>query len=531
MHGTLARPQITPRDRGRWQRAQEQLLGGRSGPALAGYQVLARRYPRVPELWFELGNAASGELDFTLANQAYRRALELAPQNASLLGLIGQQYQGLRQLDDARACYERALIADPNSVDAHINLAVWFEKERRLSEAWDRVEACLAKFPRDDQARYFRAFLLHRQKKDAEAEQMLRDLIKDGPQYPYVKYASRHLLGVVLDQLGQYEEALRWLLGAKALVRTITDTAALERGYDEGDRRRRESLAELTPEAIRRWREEPPATVERYQIAFLGGHPRSGTTLLEQILDAHPDVLAFDEPVAFSQEISRHVDSSPATGRGKLPSLDTLPLDRRAEMRRRYVKSLLREISDEPSARVLLDKNPSPTMSLPIWLRIFPELKVIIALRDPRDVVISCFFLNIMLNATNVNFLSLERTVRHYADLMDVWLRMRDLGGFDWIETRYEDVVANMEDEGHKVSGFLGLAWHTDQARYFETARRKVLYAPTYHDVTQPVYKHAVGRWERYAEALEPLQAKLAPYCRAFGYTTHSAVAASAAFH
>ena len=181
-------------------------------------------------------------------------------------------------------------------------------------------------------------------------------------------------------------------------------------------------------------------------------------------------------------------------------------------------RGLLREIPGVPTARVLLDKNPSPTMSLNLWLRVFPELKVIIALRDPRDVVISCFFLNIMLNATNANFLSLERTAKHYADLMDVWLRMRELGGFDWIETRYEDVVLNMAEEGRKATEFLGLPWHPDQARYHETARRKVLFAPTYHDVTQPVYKRAVGRWQRYAAALEPVQAKLSPYCMAFGY-------------
>ena len=118
---------------------------------------------------------------------------------------------------------------------------------------------------------------------------------------------------------------------------------------------------------------------------------------------------------------------------------------------------MLREVSGTSDARMLLDKNPSATMSLDTWLRLFPELKVIIALRDPRDVVISCFFLNIMLNATNVNFLSLERTVKHYSDLMDVWLRMRDLGGFAWIETRYEDVVSDMESEGRRVTEFLGL--------------------------------------------------------------------------
>ncbi len=516
MNGDLAKLQRTPRDLARWQKTQEQLLGGRPGPALSSYRDLVRRYPAVAELWFELGNAAAGELDFAQANLAYRKARELAPQNASLLSTIGGQYQGLRQLDDARTCYEQAVAAAPDSVDARISLAVWFEKERQLDKAWECVEACLAKHPRDDQARYFRALLLHRKKQTTEAETVLRDLIQDGPQYPYVKYAAPHLLGVVLDQQGQYAEAMRWLAKAKAQVRTITDTALLEKSYDEGDRRRRELLAGLTPEMIRRWRQEPPASRERYQIAFLGGHPRSGTTLLEQILDANPDVLAFDEPAAFHQEIEKQLHFQPAPK--AYDQLDTLPVARRAEMRRRYVKSLLREVPGQPPQRVLVDKNPSPTMSLNIWLRVFPELKVIIALRDPRDVIISCYFLNIMLNATNANFLSLERTAKHYADLMDVWLRLRELGGFDWIESRYEDVVENLEMEGRKVTEFLGLTWHENQARSHETARRKVLYAPTYHDVTQPVYKRAVGRWERYAEALAPVQAKLAPYCRAFGY-------------
>jgi len=510
--------QRNPKDVARWRRAQEQLMGGRPGAALAGYRELAARYPAIPELWFELGNAAAGELDFAQANVAYQRALEHAPKNAAMLGNIGHQYLGLRQLDAARVCFERAVAVEPDRVDARINLAVWFEKERRLGEAWECVEACRVKHPRDDQVRYFRAFLLHRMKRDAEAETELRDLIKDGPRYPYVKYASRHLLGVVLDQLGQYGEVMRWLGEAKAMVRTITDTSILERGYDEADRQRRELLAQMTPEMIRRWRAEAPAVAESYRFAFLGGHPRSGTTLLEQVLDAHPEALAFDEPSAFTQEIANPI-FPPQGPKVPLRILDTLPAERRAEMRQRYLKSLLREIPGEVTARVLLDKNPSPTMSLNVWLRVFPELKVIIALRDPRDVIISCYFLNIMLNATNVNFLSLERTAKHYADLMDVWLRMRELGGFDWIETRYEDVVANMEGEGRRATDFLGLAWHPDQARFYETARRKVLYAPTYHDVTQPVYSRAVGRWERYAAALEPVRAKLAVYCKAFGYS------------
>lgn len=515
MQGAITQIERNPKDLARWRKAQQQLLSGNHELALITYRSLSEKYPTIAELWFERGNAAAGDLDFEQANRCYQLAREHGAHHASLLGLIGQQYQSLRQLDDARSCYEQSLAVEPHSIDARINLAVWFEKERRLEEAFECVQICLAKNPRDDQSRYFHAFLLHRMKKHHEAETALRDLIHDSPKYPYVKYASKHLLGVVLDQLEQYDEAMHWLLAAKQQVRTITDTSVLELSYDQADQRRRALLASLTSDNIKRWRDEKPASIEAHQIAFLGGHPRSGTTLMEQILDAHPELLAFDEAAAFSQEITHKI---------KVPShrdayLDGINAPQRGEMRHRYMKSLLREISDASGVKILLDKNPSATMSLDVWLRIFPESKVIIALRDPRDVVVSCFFLNIMLNATNVNFLSMERTAKHYQDLMDVWLRMRDLGGFDWIETRYEDVVQDVASEGRKVTEFLGLDWHADQGRYYETARRKVLFAPTYHDVTQPIYTSAMNRWRRYEKYLEPQLEKLAPYCAAFGYS------------
>jgi len=517
MKGTLAELQRSPRDAARWQQTQQLLLGHQYERALAGYDSLVRRFPKIAELWFELGNAAAGALDFPLATRSFRKALDLAPGNAALIGLVGQQFQNLRLLDEARECHVKALAANPDSVDARINLAVWLEKERRLDEAWDCIGECLARHPRDDQARYFRAFLLHRRKQPLEAEKALRDLIADGPRYPYVKYASRHLLGVVLDELGQPAEAMRWLLEAKAAVRTIADTSVLERNYDRQERQRRELLSALDSQTLARWREEAPASAEGVGFAFLGGHPRSGTTLLEQILDAHPGVTAFDESVAFAQEIQGPLDIIPP-GLTAVQHLDTLPVADRARMRHRYLTSLTREIPPGSCGRVVLDKNPSPTFALPAWLRVFPDLRVIIALRDPRDVVISCFFLNLMLNTTNVNFLSLERTVQHYEDLMGAWLRMKELGNFDWIETRYEDLVGDTEAGGRRATAFLGLEWDEAQGRFFETARRKVLHAPTYHDVTQPIYRTAIRRWERHAEALAPFQERLAPFCRVFGY-------------
>jgi hypothetical protein len=308
------------------------------------------------------------------------------------------------------------------------------------------------------------------------------------------------------------------LCEAKALARQSANTAKMEQDYDRADRFRRQLLTNLTPETLVRWRAEAPATNAPCPIAFLGGHPRSGTTLLEQILGSHPGIRAFDESEAFVQEVWHPLAPMQGTQALTVEALDRLNAARRAELRERYFKSLWRELSAQPAGQVCLDKNPSPTAALHLWLRLFPELRVLIALRDPRDVIISCFFQNLMLTPTNVNFLSLERTAKHYSDLMDVWLRLRELGGFDWLETRYEDLVANLETEGRRVTQFLGLSWHPDQAQHSEKAARKFLYAPTFSDVAKPLHSRAVGRWQNYAQALEPLQKTLARYCQAFGY-------------
>jgi tetratricopeptide (TPR) repeat protein len=514
----LAKLRRSPDGMVSWQNALKYLNSGRHAPALAGYQSLVQRFPGVPQLWAELGIAAAGELEFALADQAFQRALELAPADVSLLLFIGQQYYHLRRLDQGLDCIERAVAADPSSAKPRQTLAFWLERSRRLDEAWECVETWLTRHPKDGRMLYFRAFLLHRKGLDSEAETALRNLLKSDPLLPLdVLSDANHLLGVVLDALGQYAEALSHLGKAKTLRCQTVNVAALEQIYVKVDQARRELLAELTPETLRRWREESAASPCPHSLALLGGAPRSGTTLIEQILGAHPEILVFDETYSFQKEVVKALHPPPTLGLA-LKTLNDLAAASRAQLIGRYFKSLLCEMEESPGARLLLDKNPPTTAWLFVWLRLFPLSKVIIALRDPRDVIISCYFQNFRVTVSNVGFLSLEGTATYYADCMDVWLRMRELGGFEWMETRYEDVVGNLEAEGRRVTDFLGLPWHESQATFYETARRKFVHAPTYNEVTQPVHNRAVGRWKRYAEALAPLQAGLAKYCQAFGY-------------
>jgi Flp pilus assembly protein TadD len=489
--------------------ARRFLLGHEFGRALPRYEKLTRQHPGEAVIWAEYGNAASGLGQVELADQAWQKALGLAGGDADLIGMIGHQYQGMRKPEKASACFARAAAADPRGINPRISLAVLLEKSHRLDEARTAVNECLAIDAKDDQARYFSAVLDRREGKLESAETRLRDLIKSEPRHPFVQYACRYELAQILDRKNDFDGAMRLLTEAKQIVRGLTDTEVLLKGYEQGAESARRFTRNLPKTILRTWAEYFPERKRETpaRLAFLGGHPRSGTTLLEQVLDSHPEVAALDEPTAFLDVLQPEFHKSKELSSARLNTL-----------RRLYTQALVREVGPAGAGKLLIDKNPSPTARLPLWLRVFPELRVIIALRDPRDVILSCYFQNIPLNAANVNFLSFERLAKHYADLMDIWLTVRDWEGFASMETRYEDIVAGLEKEGRRVTEFLGLAWHDDQARFHEKSREKRLYSPTYQDVTQPIYGRSVARWRAYEKYLAPILPALEPYCRVFKY-------------
>ena len=181
----------SPDLRKKLEEARRFLLARDSTRALPRYEKLARQYPGVAVIWMEYGNAASGTRDFALADRAWRRALELAPRNADLVGLIGHQYQAIRRPDKARACFSQAAAADPRGINPRVSLAVLLEQNHRIEEARAVLAECLTIDAADDQARYFTAVLDRRENKLDAAERGLRDLIASEPKHPFVRYACR----------------------------------------------------------------------------------------------------------------------------------------------------------------------------------------------------------------------------------------------------------------------------------------------------------------------------------------------------
>jgi hypothetical protein len=167
---------------------------------------------------------------------------------------------------------------------------------------------------------------------------------------------------------------------------------------------------------------------------------------------------------------------------------------------------------------MLVDKNPALNTLIPAAVRIFPEAKFLIALRDPRDVCLSCFMQSLSPNPVSSAYLSLEGTVTQYLSVMGFWRTLLPRLRNPFLEVRYEELVDDLEGASRKVLGFLGIPWDERVLRFDEHARSKSLRSPSYAEVIKPVSKRAVGRWQHYRRHLEPYLGRLEPMMKALGY-------------
>ncbi|HTB63300.1 MAG TPA: sulfotransferase, partial [Opitutales bacterium] len=391
------------------------------------------------------------------------------------------------------------------NLDAQISLAAILARTSSVEAARPVVNRCLELDPGCEQGRYLSAQLDRRENSLEDAERQFRDMIASGLRQPYIHYSSHYELAQILDRTGRFDEAMAELAEAKRLARQTVNVEAELKMFDSWHEGVVKKARAMPKNVLGIWTKSFPPRVQNAaaRVAFLGGPERSGTTLLERILDAHPAVAACDECLAISKVLSAIDVTGPA-----------IPGQRLEVLRQRYVKILTKSLGQTGEGKLLLDKNPPQTVWLPSFLRAFPESRVLIALRDPRDVILSLYFQN----HTHSNYLTFEQLAQHYGSVMEVWLAVREWEGLAWMETRYEDIVADMQKEGGRVTQFLGLEWHEGQARYYERNREKAVMSTNYSDVTQPVYKRSVGRWRAYERQLDPILPALEPYCRKFGY-------------
>jgi tetratricopeptide (TPR) repeat protein len=396
-----------------------------------------------------------------------------------------------------------------------LELSSLYERRHQLADARAAVDEALQRDPNHEAAQLQQAILDRRLGQVAEAESKFQAIIDGEVKSVATRAQAAYELAQLLDEQQRYDEAFATLTAAKLRLKPYA--AKYQRDTELVISRNAELLNSLDQSVFDRWR-DAAKTGAPYRFAVLTSHPRSGTTLIEQVLDSHDELISADEFDVYSEWIHAPIFRKFRPGTPTLTVLNHVPDAVRQEARATYWKQTEAIFGEAIGSRMLLDKNPAMTIGLPVVNWAFPEMKILFPLRDPRDVILSCFMQKVPLNQISSNWLSLADAVEYYACAMRTWLKVRELTPSPFLEFRYEQVVTDLESEARRILDFLGLPWNDRVLRFYEHAREKVVRSPTYKDVTKPIYQGSVGRWQHYAKYLEPVLPKLQPFLNEFGY-------------
>ena len=512
-------------------------------PQLISAGSLNRMLQEAKEAW-ERG-------DFQQSSELLERANRLAPANSQILSQLARNH-GLRyQFAEAESVFERAVRVAPNKAEVLtaagflatemgnypmaerflkraleqpmvapgivVRLAEMYERLHRAEEAAALAERALGMDTACAPARLIQARLHRQAGRLAEAEQALRPALTSPD--PEWRTRSFYELGAIYDGQGRYDDAMSAVLGAKSLLRSyVSPSLAKESNSFFGSLK--ETQNNISAAILERWYNSAGELLHPpHRLALLAGHARSGTTLLGQVLDAHPNVLSADETEIFKQDAYSLIQQSLTRGTNMLAGLDAASAQTLRQAQERYFQTMSRCVGRPLEQRLLIDKNPNLQSMVPAFVRFFPEARLLVALRDPRDVCLSCFMLCYYpLNAMTCAYLSLGVTAAAYSRVMGVWQTLKPLLKNPWLEVRYEDMVENLESVARQTLDFLGVSWDERVLGFTEHARKKLVRSPSYADVAQPVYQRARGRWRNYQKYLEPHLAILEPFVKAFGY-------------
>ena len=484
---------------------------GRLHDAVDSYRRALEFQPDHVAVLNNLGTALSNLNELDEAEDCYRRAVEIQPEYPHTHNGLGNVLHMKGAYDEAEASYRRALEIRPDFPEAIGNLAILYELLNRLEEAESTATEGLLLWPNNALINVGMAKCEERKKQYQQAVDRLERVLASMRPDEIVANGIQYQLGRLYDRLGNSKRAfVHFNRGNQLTEQRIRLSPADKQAYS----RVVDTLAKtFTPQWVDSW-SAPAASGTEETPVFLVGFPRSGTTLLDVILDSHPRIqtLAEKPTVVAVEEL---VHGMPGGYPGALADLTA---ERIKELRGEYFRAADRFIDRDPR-KVLIDKFPLNTVSTGLILRVFPSAKFIVALRHPCDVCLSCFMQRFEQNAAMIHFLTLEDTARLYDKVMNLWRQYLRVLPHRCHLVRYESLVEDFETETRRLLDFIGVPWDDAVRRYDKHAvRNRSINTPSYCQVSEPIYRRARYRWRRYAEQLEPIMEVLKPHIEYFGY-------------
>jgi tetratricopeptide (TPR) repeat protein len=485
---------------------------GRFDEAIVLWDRRARMMAGEAQGWVPLAVCLFAARRPELALEAWDKALALAPTDPAILAGKAGTLRGLGQGEAARALYRQALTLAPGQFEAGYGLA------QLALEAGDHAEAeaiavrLLAAHPEHPSASFLAARVAFDGGQPALALDRLKPLLALPTLSPEQRADALLLRSRAEDGLDRVAEAFASAAQGKATQRALFAQRAAGREsevdklgrlatwFDRADR------ADWQGGQVGVLSEEPQAHI------FLVGFPRSGTTLLEQVLAGHPNVVALEEAPTFADAYAEFM-----TGDLDLARLAALSDADAASWRERYW-SIVRGHGAEPAGRIFLDKAPAGTLYLPLLAKLFPTAKVLFAVRDPRDVVLSCFRNNFQLNAMTYAFTDLGETAACYDACMALAQVYRRVLPLDLREVRHEALVEGFAGELAGIADFLRIEVAPGMADIAGTSAGRTVRTPSAVQVREGLNRRGLARWRAYERELAPVLGVLAPWVERWGY-------------
>lgn len=426
---------------------------------------------------------------------------------------LAEQLHHWGDLETALKLTELAIRLAPDDPAALNNRALYLTRVNRFEEAFPYASRVCAIRPDDPACNNMLAILEAHLNRLPEAKQRFQKIINANRNDQQTARALQELVGV-LDKLGEYEQSFDACLRAKAMYRQLPEMRAFDTGHIFKAIAR--NKAGFDQALLQRWL---PAELTDNLPAptFLMGFLRSGTTLTEQVLAAHPDVFNSDENdlihglIQELQILTGCRDDTPA-------GLRKLDLEGVRKLRGYYWRRVKEEYGEEALKKRFVDKVALNSIDIGLISSVFPEARIIFALRDPRDVCLSCFQQAFKPANVTVNLMTWEGVANQYAAVMDLWLYIKTMIQPRYLELRYEDTVNDFENNFRTVFALLDLQWSPEVSAFHENAKGRYIATPSFADVAQPIYTRALARWHHYEQFFTPILPTLAPYIEAFGY-------------
>jgi tetratricopeptide (TPR) repeat protein len=471
--------------------------------------------PTDPNVLNSLGICLKAAGRTNAALEAFDAALRIDPGMAPAHFNRGELFEELNDINAARSAYQRATELDPNYVEALASLA-WLD-----AQAGDAVSArvhgerALAVSPSHVLAQMALASAELQQRDLPAAAARLSTLTQDRGLTPVNRSIVLGLVGDFQDASGRAAEAFAAYMASNAELKALHAEQFGRPGDETALDRARHLITWFETADRETWREAPLIQArpdDPKAHVFLVGFPRSGTTLLENVLASHPQVVALEEKDC----LARAADVYLASDDG-LEQLASISSGEAARERDAYW-STVRSFGVEPSGRVFIDKLPLASVQLPLIAKLFPNARILFARRDPRDVVLSCFRRRFAMNSAMYQLLTIEGAAVYYDAVMQLSELYREVLPLPQHIVRYESLVDDFEGTARATCDFLGLEWDPALFNFADKARMRGIATPSAAQVARGLNREGQGTWRRYREQLAPVLPLLEPWVQRFGY-------------